>query len=178
MMARDRFCVIKSCLHIADNHNLVQSKVVKVLLLLKLLRTNCQQFDVFHKNLSIDESMVAYRGLHSVKQYIKGKPVKFGYKLWMLCSSDRYPYNFEIYCGKDESRTNPLETHVGEKMLSPVTNPSQHVVFFDNFFTSNTLLTNLAGENVRACGTIRDNKTNHCPLISKKDCKKQTQRDI
>ena len=81
----------------------------------------------------IDKSMVPYRGLHSAKQYIKGKPVKFGYKLWILCSSDGYPYNFEIYCGKNESRTNPLRTHVVEKMLSPVTNPSHHVVFFDNF---------------------------------------------
>ena len=173
IMARDRFRVIKSCLHIADNDNLAQSKVAKVLPLLEILRTNCQQFGMFHKNLSIDESMVPYRGLHSAKQYIKGKPVKFGYKLWMLCSSDGYLYNFEIYFGKDVSRTNPLGTHVAEKMLSPVTDPSQHVVFFDNFFTSHMLLTNLARENVRACGTIRDNRTNHCPLISKKDCKKQ-----
>ena len=88
-------------------------------------------------------------------QYIKGKPVKFGYKLWMRCSSDGYPYNFEIYCGKDESRTNSLGTHVVKKMLSPVTNQSQHVVFVDNFFTSHTLLTNFAGENVRACGRLQ-----------------------
>ena len=122
IMARDRFRVIKSCLHIADNHNLAQSKVAKVLPLLEHLRTNCQQFGVFHKNLSIDESMMPYRGLHSAKQYIKGKPVKFGYKLWILCSSDKY--NFEIYCGKYKSRTNFLGTHVVEIMLSPVTNPS------------------------------------------------------
>ena len=173
IMAKDRFHVIKSCLHIADNHNLAQSKVAIVLPLLELLQTYCQQFGVFHKNLSIDKSMVPYRSLHSAKQYIKGKRIKFGYKLWMLCSSDEYPYNFKIYCSKDESKINPLGTHVVEKMLSPVTNPSQHVVFFDNFFTSHTLLTNLAGENVRAFDTIRDNRTNHCPLISKKDCKKQ-----
>ena len=67
IMSRDRFRVIKLCLHIADNHNLAQSKVAKVLPLLELLRTNCQQFGVFHKNLSIDESMVPYRGLHSAK---------------------------------------------------------------------------------------------------------------
>ena len=118
--------------------------------------------------------MVPYRGLHSAKQYIKGKLDKFGYKLWLLCSSDGYPYNFEIYCGKDENRTNPLGTHVVAKMLRPVANSSHHVVFFDNFFTSHTLLFNLAGKNVRACNTIRDNGTNHCPLIYKKDCKKQT----
>ena len=49
IMARDRFCMIKSCLHIADNHSLAQSKVAKVLPLLELLRTNCQQFGVFYK---------------------------------------------------------------------------------------------------------------------------------
>ena len=172
-MSRDRFHSIKVSLHIADNHNLAQSKVAKVLPLLDLLKANCQQFGVFHKSLSIDESMVPYRGLHSAKQYIKGKPVKFGYKLWMLCSSDGFPYNFEIYCGKDSSRTSPLGSHVVKKMLGPVPNKSQHIVFFDNFFTSHTLLTDLAAENVRACGTIRDNRTGRCPLMSKKDCQKK-----
>ena len=41
IMTRDRFRVIKSSLHIADNHNLAQSKVAKILPLLELLRTNC-----------------------------------------------------------------------------------------------------------------------------------------
>ena len=91
----------------------------------------------------------------------------------LLCSSDQYPYNFVIYCSKDESRTNPSGTHVVEKMVNPVTNQRQHVIFFGNFFTCHMLLTNLAGENVRVCDTIRCSGTNHCPLISKKDCKKQ-----
>ena len=86
-MVKDCFRVIKSCLHIADNHNLAQSKVAKILPLLELLLTGCHQFGAFHKSLSIDESIVPYRGLHSAKQYINDKPVKFGYKLWMLCSS-------------------------------------------------------------------------------------------
>ena len=47
--------------------------------------------------------MMPYRGLHYTKQYIKDKLVKFGYKLWMLCSSDGYPYNSEIYCSKKYS---------------------------------------------------------------------------
>ena len=78
--------------------------------------------------------------------------------------------NFEIYCGKDESRTNPLGTHVVEKMLSPVTNPSQYVVFFDNFFTSHTLLTNLAGQprgtfDFRSAGSVVCVKWNdNCPV--------------
>ena len=174
-MSRDRFRIMKACLHIADHHNLAHLKVAKVLLLLDLLRANCQQFVVFHKCLSIDESMVPYHSLHSAKQNIKGKPVKFGYKLWMLCSNDRFPYNFEIYSGKDSSRTSPLGSDVVRIMLILVSKKSQHVVFFGNFLTSHALLAQLAAKSMRACGTIRENRTGHCPLMTKKECQKQSE---
>jgi len=45
-------------LHPYDNQNLPSSKLAKVLPLLEKLKSNCQQFGVFHKNLSINESMV------------------------------------------------------------------------------------------------------------------------
>ena len=106
-MNRDRFRRIKRYMHIADNNCLVQSKVAKVLPLLELLRKQCLQFGIFDEFLSIDESMVPYRGLHSARQFIKNKPVGFGYKLWMLCGSNGFPYNFEIYCGKDETKKYP-----------------------------------------------------------------------
>ncbi|KAF2890577.1 hypothetical protein ILUMI_15596, partial [Ignelater luminosus] len=32
------------------------------------------------------------------KMFIKNKPVRFAFKIWMLCGSDRYPYNMDIYC--------------------------------------------------------------------------------
>jgi len=68
---------------------------------------------VFHKNLSTDELMVPYRGLRSAKQFIKGKPVKFGHKMWMLSIVDGFPYNFDIYCSKRDhihSRPHSFET--------------------------------------------------------------------
>lgn len=61
--------------------NLAASKVAKVLPLLNMLKATWKQFGSFHQKLSIDESMVPYRGLHSAAQFIKNKPVKFGYKL-------------------------------------------------------------------------------------------------
>lgn len=172
-MSRDCFRAIKKYLHVADNHHLQESKVAKVLPLLEKLRTNCLQFGIFHQELSIDESMVLYRGQHSAKQVIKSKPIKFGYKLWMLCSSDGFPYSFEVYCGKDSSRTQPLGAHVVKKMVAEISKPDQHIVYFDNFFTSHRLLTDLAQLGIRACGTIRANRTNNCPLPSKKIVEKQ-----
>ena len=156
-----------------SDNNLAHSKVAKVLPIYTRLKENCLQFGFFHQLLSIDESMVPYRGLHSARQYIKGKPVKFGYKIWMLCSSDGFPYNFDIYCGKESRREGPLGSHVVNTLLAPVSNKNQHIVFFDNFFTSYDLLKKLAADNIRACGTVRENRIGRCPLPLNKVWKKK-----
>ena len=36
---------------------------------------------------------------HRDKQYIRGKPIRFGFKLWKICTSDRFLHHFEPYCG-------------------------------------------------------------------------------
>jgi len=79
--------------------------------------------------------MVPYRGLRSVKQFMKGKPVKFGYIMWMVCSVDGFPHNLDIYCGKDSRRTTPLGPYVVSTIFSPVRSDKQHFVFFDRFCT-------------------------------------------
>ena len=112
--------------------------------------------------------MTQYYGLHGAKQFIKRNSVKFGYKLWMLCRTGGYLYSFEIYCGKDSQRKTLLE-HVVMNMLSPISNKSIFC-FFDKFFTSQRLLAYLSAQNIRAVGTIRDNRTANCPIFNKKEC--------
>ncbi|KAF5281922.1 hypothetical protein FQR65_LT14448 [Abscondita terminalis] len=165
-MSREKFRSIKRHIHLADNTNLGSSKVAKVAQLYEKLNSNFQQFGTFHQLLSIDEAMIPYHGHHSAKMFIKNKPVRFGFKIWMLCSANGYPYNMDIYCGKSEQNTIPLGSRVVTKMLSIISNPSSHVVYFDNFFTSYSLLESLSRKNIRACGTIRENRTNKCPLIA------------
>ena len=77
--------------------------------------------------------MVSYRGLHRAKQFIKGKPVKFEYIRWMLCSVDGFPLNLDIYCGKDSRKTTSFGPYVVSITLNPVSR-DKHFVFFDNFF--------------------------------------------
>ena len=100
-MSRDRFRKLKSCLQFADNNNLEPIKVAKVLPLynIRVRNKRLQQFGVFSKPLAIDESMVPYFGRHRSKMFIRGKPVRFGYKIWCMCRPDGYPYRLEIYCG-------------------------------------------------------------------------------
>ncbi|KAI8121791.1 PiggyBac transposable element-derived protein 3 [Lucilia cuprina] len=82
---------------------------------------------VFHENISIDESMVKYYGRHSAKQYIRGKPIRFGYKNWVAASSSGYCYCFDIYCGKSTIPVSePLSTRVVKMVLQKLSmNPAK-----------------------------------------------------
>ena len=100
-MSRHRFEEIKKYLHMANNNGLnMDDKFAKVRPLINLVNQNLKQFGFFTRNLSADEQMLPYYGRHSGKQFMKNKPVKFGYKLWVLASSDGYPYHLIPYGGK------------------------------------------------------------------------------
>ena len=87
-MSRSTYTFIKQNLHLADNNALDKSdKLSKVRPYLNILNTNFMQYGVFSTNLSVDEQMIIYFGRHSCKMFLKGKPVRFGYKVWCLCSS-------------------------------------------------------------------------------------------
>ena len=119
--------------------------------------------------------IVRYYGHHLSKQFIRAKPIRFGYKLWAMCGESGYCFNFSLYCGKksnDYENTRSLGSRVVMKMLSTVDNPSFHVVYFDNFFTSHSLLVQLREKGFRATGTVRDARTGSCPLKPVKEMDK------
>ena len=64
--SQTRFIEIKKYLHLVNNENLSNSKTAKVDLLYNKLLLSCQQSGIFHKKLSIDESMVPCRGKHPI----------------------------------------------------------------------------------------------------------------
>ena len=164
-MSSKRFQAIKHYFHIADNRQLEQgNKVVKIKPLYDALNRNLTQFGVFHNQLSINESMVPYFGKHSCKMFIRGKPIRFGYKVWVMAGKDGYPYHLKIYTGREQVEN---KTRVVQHMIAAVeshTTIQQHHLFFDNFFTSYQLLKELADNGVRATGTVREFRTGKCEL--------------
>ena len=162
-MTCGRYQKIAAYLHLADNESLpAGDKTGKVAPLYKKLNENLTQFGIWHDNLSIDESMVPYYGKNSMKQFIRGKPIRFGFKLWALCSSGGYPYHVDIYCGKDSKAVGPLGERVVTKMVDILERESslnKHHIYFDNFFTSYQLLSALRERGICATGTIRENRT-------------------
>ena len=85
---------------------------------------------------SIDEHMTKFKGRNSCKQYIKNKPIKWGFKWWCRCISiTGYLYEFNLYLGKKEK----TELGLGESVvlnLSQKLEGSYCTLYFDNFFNS------------------------------------------
>ncbi|GFX44783.1 zinc finger protein [Trichonephila clavipes] len=65
---------------------------------------------------------IMYYSRNSLKQFIQGKPICFGYKLWALWGSEGYCYNFSLYCGKESDTRNdtPLDTRVGSRATGSI----------------------------------------------------------
>ena len=91
-MRRNRFFEIKSFFYAAENQSLSESRMAKAELLYDLLNEKIQQFGIVHEDLSIDESMIPYYSRHSCNQFIRVKPIRFGYKLWVLACVTGVPY--------------------------------------------------------------------------------------
>ncbi|XP_015907361.3 piggyBac transposable element-derived protein 3-like [Parasteatoda tepidariorum] len=175
-MSRKRYFDIKKYLHFNDNTAIDSSDLFyKVRPIYELLNESIQQFGVFSEHLSIDERLVRYFGKHGCKMYMKGKPVKFGYKLWILASFDGYPFHIIPYQGAKKDIESDLKKAkkslfqmVVENLLSIVETPALYKIYMDNFFTSYDLFVSLKSKNFFATGTVRENRMGKCPLKSSK----------
>uniref|UniRef100_A0A0K8WLQ8 PiggyBac transposable element-derived protein 3 n=1 Tax=Bactrocera latifrons TaxID=174628 RepID=A0A0K8WLQ8_BACLA len=139
-MPKNRYLEIKRFLHFANNDNVangVPGKDFKIKPLIEKLNENFLKLNVFSKQLSIDEQMVRYYGGHFLKQFIKGKPIRF----YGFC------YNIELYQGKKDLVEKDL-IGVGEKVITSMVyyleNPEDHELYFDNFFSSFRLISLLS----------------------------------
>ena len=176
-MIWNRFFELKSFHHAADNHSLSDSQMAKVEPLCNLLHQKLQGHGIFHEDLSIDKSMVLYYGHHSCKQFIRAKPIRFGYKLSILATATGLHYNVEIYTGKSGNHAGEaLGTRVVNNALEVGERPSNHIVYFEHFFSSYQLLSDLDKKGFRATGTMRKDLVTKCPLIDMKKMKRKERR--
>ena len=84
-MTRNRFEELMENIHIADNDNLAPNdRMAKVCPLFTALNSKFITHFPRQQDLSVDDSVVPYYGRHSAKQYIRGKPIHFGYKVWSI----------------------------------------------------------------------------------------------
>lgn len=89
--------------------------------------------------LSLDESLLLFRGRLRFRQYIKTKKAKYGIKFYELTTSDGYPLNIQIYQGKDDTEESGGKTlKLVQSLMKQYINKG-HNLFMDIFYNSVTL---------------------------------------
>ncbi|XP_030767719.1 piggyBac transposable element-derived protein 3-like [Sitophilus oryzae] len=113
-MPARRFKKIRRFLHFADNSQITEEtkdRFYKIRPLINKIKANCRQFQL-ENQYSIDETMVPYKGTFAgnLRQYIKNKPHKWGFKLFVRAGVSGFIYDFIPYQGThtfDELRDTP-----------------------------------------------------------------------
>ena len=87
-----------------------------------------------------------------MKQYIKNKPIKWGFKWWCMCESKTgYLYQFDLYLGKNSDAALGVRESV-VLFLSRKLIGSHCALYFDNFFNSPTLIQMLFDDKIYGIG--------------------------
>lgn len=179
-MRRNRFEQILRFIHCRDNYEIDQNdKLWKIRPLVSCVQNNCRKYFKPERELSYDECMIKYYGRHSCKQFLRGKPIRFGYKVWCLNTVQGYLVDFEVYQGKGIENSKEYESCFG-KAAAPLVKMADRLeklpyrFYFDNLFTSLHLLSYFRERGFGATGTIRQNRIpRDCTLLSKSSMMKK-----
>lgn len=161
IMSVKRFGWLLAHLHINDNSLMPKrdapnfDRLYKVRPLLQHLEKAFKTALLPSEVLAIDESMIKFKGRSFLKQYMPKKPIKRGYKVWMLCDKSGYCLKFEIYSGKSTEIN--VQLSLGSRVVNKLTEGLEgknHKLYFDNFFNSVELMQSLKLRGIYALGTI------------------------
>ena len=117
------------------------------------------------RDISVDESLMAYKGRLSWVQYIASKRARFGVKFYTLCESETgYIWNSILYTGKGTQFSAKyadygVSTSSVFSLIDALLEKG-YCVTLDNFYTSPELLEILIKHKTDTYGTVRSNRKN------------------
>lgn len=162
IMPRKRFIALLALLQIADLDDPNQQSKGKLRYMWWLLehinQVSAQLFQP-NRDLSVDERMVKSKGRSGIRQYLKDKVTKWGYKLWVLADPDTgYTVQFSVYTGR---RVQPGPHGLAFDVVCDLCSSyfdQGYKIFMDNFYTSTHLFDYLLDHKTLACGTTRKDR--------------------
>lgn len=171
-MSRNRFMLILRNLHFVDNENCDNSRLNKIEPIVTYFNNKMTDIYEASENLSLDESMVLFRGRLVFRQYIKNKRHKYGIKLYMLTESGGLVHRIMIYSGQGQDTSNDF-THteyVVVKLMEGLTDCGRSL-YMDNYYNSVKLAHTLLVKGTYCTGTLRANRKGNPKEITSKKLK-------
>ena len=96
-MPRNKFQLMVRFLHFVDNENSPGGRLSKIMPLVAQFNNKMATIYTSDTKLSIDESMMLWRGCLIFRQLIKNKKHKYGVKFYEVFESDGIAMNVKIY---------------------------------------------------------------------------------
>ncbi|XP_060800870.1 piggyBac transposable element-derived protein 4-like [Amyelois transitella] len=164
LMSRDHYVMLLKFLHFTDNNNIhVQGrdkKIAKIKPIIDYLNKKFQSIYVPHREVSIDESLLLWKGHLSWKQCIRSKAARFGIKSYELCEAvTGYVVNLILYAGKGTTTAETVygfTTSTAKIVLELFKNylGKGYTLFMDNFYNSVPLTQFLKKHKTDVVGTL------------------------
>ena len=108
--------------------------------------------------VSIDESMIPFKGQIGFRQFIASKRVRFGIKVWVMAESlTGYVSQLQVSTGRERKADHGkqgLASRIVNDLVAPYENTGYHL-YVDNFYTNPALFEPLYERLIYACGTLR-----------------------
>ncbi|KAJ8382139.1 hypothetical protein SKAU_G00029170 [Synaphobranchus kaupii] len=180
-MPRNRFQSLLSTIHFANNLTVSdeqkKDKLWKIRPWLDAFRENCLQI-VPEEHNSVDEMMIPFKGKFSgIRQYMKGKPHPWGFKVWARTGISGILCDFDVYQGSVQGKHVKselgLSADVVIKLASTLPAGQNYKIFADNYFTSVPLIIKLLERGIHFVGTVRPVRVPNLKLAEEKELKKQ-----
>lgn len=136
-MSRNRFELLLRCWHFEDSIHLTSNtdRLLKIRRFVQLLAGTFRNSKTPGEYITVDETMVAFRGRIKFMQYIPGKRHKYGIKLFKVCDDDGYTHDFIVYEGKNSREQIESPANIVMKLCHPYLGVGRSVVT-DNYYTS------------------------------------------
>ena len=105
VLIRERFKEILSSLHFSNNEDdPVHDRALKGIWLIDYLNEHFLSSMEPEVEQSVDEHMIKYKGRSIMRQHIKNKPIKWGFRIRYRCTpKTSLLYDFNIYTGRKET---------------------------------------------------------------------------
>jgi len=158
IMPREMFKTLKTAFHIDDNNLFSSESFGKLHTVINLLNMRFKKYYILEQRITIDETMIPFKGAAGFIYYIPTKPTKIGIKMYSLCESKSgYCFSFKLDGGKKDKKPDFINSLV-EELLSGLENKG-YIVFFDSWFSSPLLLENLSKKKIACTAMIRKNRS-------------------